>query len=131
MPKFFIACPKCIEPRTTLEHGEHVQINVSATNHGAKCCVQMECIVCGTVRDITKEVNQISMAHFEELNEGKKTLKSNSKSSTLSLQEKILSMMTFNSFENWYKNDFISYICGDPSAKTRDEILSDIKQLMR
>lgn len=66
---FYLGCPNCVEPKTTLERGEHIFINVTASQFGAKCHVLLECSVCGATKDITEEVNQISMDHFNNLKE--------------------------------------------------------------
>jgi len=34
-------------------------------------------------------------------------------------------------FERWFPKDFIDYIEGAPKAKSRDDIISDIKTMLR
>lgn len=44
---------------------------------------------------------------------------------------KILNMLEGSKFEKWYEKDFIDYISGDKNAKSREEILSDIKSMLK
>lgn len=67
MKGFTLCCSNCLEPHTTLEHGKHVEINVTSTQFGAKCLVSMNCTVCGTVQDISEQVNQVGFQHFKEI----------------------------------------------------------------
>ena len=60
-------CAYCPEPITTLEHGDHITINVTSINYGAKVRVVVSCYVCGFVRDMTEHVNQLSNQELDDL----------------------------------------------------------------
>lgn len=60
-------CARCPEPKTTIEHGDHIAINVTSTNYGAKVIVVVSCSVCGYVRDMTEHVKQVSYQHIKDL----------------------------------------------------------------
>lgn len=64
---FSYTCPECIEPKTTLEHGKHVFINATAIEWGTRVAVSINCTICGSVTDITDEVNQVSKADFDQM----------------------------------------------------------------
>jgi hypothetical protein len=42
----------------------------------------------------------------------------------------ILSMIQSNEFADWYDIDFMDYIRGEAHAKSRDEVLKDIKEML-
>ncbi|MDD5649665.1 MAG: hypothetical protein PHF86_04495 [Candidatus Nanoarchaeia archaeon] len=39
-------------------------------------------------------------------------------------------MLSGHEFEKWYEKDFMDYISGEENAKTEEQILEDIKQLL-
>jgi hypothetical protein len=45
-------------------------------------------------------------------------------------ETKILWMLSGHEFEKWYEKDFMDYISGEENAKTEEQILEDIKQLL-
>lgn len=47
------------------------------------------------------------------------------------LLKNVLRAMETQSFSDWYKNDFEGYITGDPDAKTEEEILDDLENLIK
>ena len=64
IPKYFYAgCPNCPEPKTTLEHGDHVFINVTVTYYGVKCLVVANCTICGFVENLTDTVWIKQLSH--------------------------------------------------------------------
>jgi len=65
--RLFYGCPNCREPKTTMKHGQYIFINVTAVEYGLKCQVVMNCTACGFVEDITKDVNQVSKQHLDDL----------------------------------------------------------------
>lgn len=70
---FYFGCPRCLEPITTLKHGNHIDINVTVRSFGSKAGVSLHCTICGSVKDISKNINLVSQHHFEEiLKKGKK-----------------------------------------------------------
>ena len=56
IPMFHFSCAKSIEPQTTIEHGDHVYLNVTAIHYGAFVQVVMTCSACGFVEDITSTI---------------------------------------------------------------------------
>ena len=67
MSDFNFSCPKCLEPKTTIKHGDHVHIHATSVNYGSAVRVIMSCSICGCVQDITKKVKQESFATIEEI----------------------------------------------------------------
>lgn len=65
--RIYYGCPFCIEPKTTLEKGEHVFISATTINYGAKCKVVINCSVCGYAEDITDKVRQVSKVDIDLL----------------------------------------------------------------
>lgn len=63
----YYGCPVCNEPKTTLDHGQHVFLNATSVQFGMKCRIALECTVCGFVKEITNEIKQISSSDFSAL----------------------------------------------------------------
>lgn len=49
----------------------------------------------------------------------------------LIIEERILYMMTFSDFEEWYKNEFTDFIEGNENAKSKKEMVNDIKDMLK
>jgi hypothetical protein len=47
------------------------------------------------------------------------------------LLKNVLRVMETQRFSDWYKEDFEGYITGDPDAKTEEEILDDLENLIK
>lgn len=45
--------------------------------------------------------------------------------------EQVYDMLFGASFEQWYQDDFEAHVCGDEDCKTKEEILEDLKHLLR
>ena len=60
-------CLHCPEPKTTIERGDHISINVTSVNYGAKVRVVISCSVCGFVSEVTEHVEQVSKQYLDDL----------------------------------------------------------------
>jgi len=47
------------------------------------------------------------------------------------IEDKVYDMLSGADFERWYPKDYIDHIEGAPKAKSRDDIISDIKTMLR
>lgn len=66
--KFYLLCPRCVEPQTSLEVGDHTHLLVTAVMFGAGCQVVARCTACGFTKDISdsKMVIQSSKNDLDE-----------------------------------------------------------------
>lgn len=46
------------------------------------------------------------------------------------MEEKIYQMLMGAQFENWYENEFMDHVEGEEGAKSKEEILEDIKRML-
>jgi len=46
-------------------------------------------------------------------------------------EEKIYDMLMGHTFEEWYKNEFEDHVSGEEKAKSKEEIIKDIKSMLR
>ena len=44
--------------------------------------------------------------------------------------EQLLMLLESRRFETWYERDFLDYLVGEVEAKTKEEILEDLRSLM-
>ena len=49
---------------------------------------------------------------------------------TNDILKKVLRVLETQGFSNWYNNEFEDYISGEDDAKTQEEILDDLANLM-
>lgn len=52
------------------------------------------------------------------------------KEKEMTIEEKIYAMLMDQTFMEWYDNDFNDHIEGDAEAKSKKELLEDIKKLL-
>ena len=46
------------------------------------------------------------------------------------MEEKIYQMLMGASFETWYENEFMDHVEGEEGAKSKEEIIEDIKRML-
>lgn len=46
-------------------------------------------------------------------------------------ENKILEVLSSHKFESWYEKDFLDYVQGEVDAKSKEEILKDIKSIFK
>lgn len=50
---------------------------------------------------------------------------------TTTIENKILNVLEMERFHQWYETDFVNYIGGIENAKSKEDILNDIKEMFK
>tara|TARA_R110000868_G_scaffold398317_1_gene671425 strand:- start:682 stop:1203 length:522 start_codon:yes stop_codon:yes gene_type:complete len=80
------------------------------------------------VKNIAKSIDKMDLGFDKYIKEDQ-----NLTEETMSkgLLKNVLRVMETQTFSDWYKEDFEGYITGDPDAKTEEEILDDLENLIK